>query len=173
MGPFAPADVWVLPLAGDRKPRLFVQAAMAAYDGQFSPNANWVAYTSKESGSEEVYVVPFDASRVLNTGSGSAAASGGGKWQISASGGRCPRWRGDGKEIFYLSSDNQMMAAEIDERGNSIKVRPAQALFRAAVSSSLSPYDVTPDGKKFVINTLSEQNTPLTLVVNWTANLKK
>jgi eukaryotic-like serine/threonine-protein kinase len=166
-------DIWILPLAGDRKPRLFVQAPRAVYDGQFSPNARWVAYTSKESGREEVYVVPFDASRVLNTGSGSAAANGGGKWQISASGGRCPRWRSDGKEIFYLSSDNQMMAAEIEERGNSIKLRPAQALFRAAVSSSFSPYDVTPDGKKFVINTLIEQDTPLTLVVNWTANLKK
>src|SRR5215471_9257813 len=90
---------------------------MAAYDGQFSPNARWVAYTSKESGREEVYVVPFDAARVLNTISGSAGASGSGKWQISASGGRRPRWRGDDKEIFYLSPDNQMMAAEVEGAG--------------------------------------------------------
>jgi eukaryotic-like serine/threonine-protein kinase len=166
-------EIWVLPVAGDRKPRLFVQAPVAAYDGQFSSNGQWVAYTSKESGREQIYVVPFDAARILNTTPGSVVTSGADKWQISASGGRFPRWRGDGKEIFYLSSDNQIMAAEVEEQGNSIRVRPAQALFRAAVAPSYSPYDVTPDGKKFVINTLSEPSTPLTLVVNWTANLKK
>jgi len=63
-------DIWILPLAGDRKPRLFVQTPGAAYDGQFSPNARWVAYTSKESGREEVYVVPFEAAKVLNTSPG-------------------------------------------------------------------------------------------------------
>jgi len=170
---YGQADIWVLPVAGDRKPRPFVKAPVAAYDGQFSPNARWVAYTSKESGREEAYVVPFDAARVLNTGSGAAGASGGGKWQISARGGRSPRWRKDGKEIFYLSADNQMMAAEVEEHDHTIEVRRAQALFRVASAASFSPYDVTPDGKKFVINTLTEQNTPLTLVVNWTANLKK
>jgi hypothetical protein len=117
-------------------------------------------------------VVPFDAARVLHAGSGAASANGAGKWQISASGGRSPRWRGDGKEIFYLSPDNQMMAAEVEERGNGIEVGAAQALFRAASAPTFSPYDVTSDGKKFVINTLAELSTPLTLVVNWAANLK-
>jgi len=167
------ADIWVLPLEGNRKPRLFVQAPAAAYDGQFSPDGRWVAYTSRESGRGEIYVVPFDAAKVLNTGPGSASSSGGGKWQISASGGRCPRWRRDGKEIFYLSPTNQMMAEEVAENGNSIVVRTAQALFRSAAPDSFAPYDVTPDGKKFVINTLREGNSPLTLMVNWTANLKK
>jgi Tol biopolymer transport system component len=166
------ADIWVLPLLGNRKPRLLVQAPVAAYDGQFSPNGRWVAYTSKESGREEVYVVPFDATGVLNTGSGSAGVSVGGKWQVSASGGRFPRWRGDCKEIFYLSPDNQMMAAEVKAQGKSIEVRTTQALFRAGVATSSSPYDVTPNGKRFVINTFNTQDTPLTLVVNWTANLK-
>src|SRR5208337_736140 len=104
-----------------------------------------------------------------------ASARPGGKWLISSSGGRCPRWRGDGKEIFYLSTDNQMMAAEVEERGNDIEVRTPHALFRvvSVFAASFSPYDVTPDGKKFAINTFSEQNTPPTLVVNWTANLKQ
>jgi Tol biopolymer transport system component len=170
------ADIWVLPMAGDRRPRLFVHAPAAAYDGQFSPNARWVAYTSKESGKEEIYVVPFDAARVLNAGSDSPGATASGKWLISPSGGRCPRWRRDGKEIFYLSVDNQMMAVEVQERGDGIEVRPAQALFKAGIPLlpvvSFSPYDVTQDGKKFVITTVSGQDTPLTLVVNWTANLK-
>ena len=164
-------DIWVLPLAGDHKPRPFVQAPAAAYDGQFSPDARWVAYTSKESGREEVYVVPFDAAKVLNTGAGPANVSTGGRWQISASGGHSPRWRRDGKEIFYLSPDNQMMAVGVEERGNSIEVQRVQPLFRTTVAAFFSPYDVTPDGKKFVINTANVQNNPLTLVVNWTARL--
>ena len=73
-------DVWVLPLVGDRKPRLFVQNA---FDGQFSPDGRWVAYTSMESGKAQIYVVPFDATKVLNTAPG-AVTSPGGKWQISS-----------------------------------------------------------------------------------------
>jgi len=168
------ADIWVLPLVGDRKPRLFVQAPPAVSDGQFSPNGRWVAYTSRESGRDEVYVVPFDAAKALNPVSGAAIATGGGKWQISPNGGRCPRWRGDSKEIFYLSLSNQMMASDVEENGNSIQVRTPQALFRSAIQSApFAPYDVTADGKKFVINTLSEHDEPLTLLVNWTASLKK
>ena len=168
------ADIWVLPMEGDRKPRSFVQAVAAAYDGQFSSDGRWVAYTSRESGRDEVYVVPFDATRILNTGPGSISAGGGGKWQISASGGRCPRWRRDGKEIFYLSPTGQIMAEEVQEKGNSIVVRTAQLLFKSvATASSFAPYDVTPDGKKFVINALSEGNSPLIVIVNWMANLKK
>jgi Tol biopolymer transport system component len=170
-GSLAQGDIWVLPLVGDRKPRLFLQAPVAAYDGQFSPDGRWVAYTSKESGREEIYVVPFDAAKVLDTGPRSANARAGGRWQISASGGHSPRWRSDGKEIFYLSPDNQMMAAGVEERGNILEVQTAQPLFRTMVAPFFSPYDVTPDGKKFVINASNVQNVPLTLVVNWTARL--
>jgi hypothetical protein len=130
-----------------------------------------VAYTSKESSKEEIYVVPFDAAKVLSTGPGSSNVSADGRWQISVNGGHSPRWRRDGKEIFYLSSYNQMMAAGVEERGNSIEVQMAQPLFRTMAASSYSPYDVTPDGKKFVIIVSNEQNVPLTLVVNWTARL--
>ena len=168
-------DIWVLPMAGDRRPRPFVQAAARAYDGQFSPDGRWVAYTSEESGRGEVYLVPFEAGRFLNAGPGPASAGGGGRWQVSASGGRSPRWRRDGKEIFYLSPTNQMMAAEVEEKGNGMVVRAAQALFRCIPvrsQPSSSPYDVSPDGKKFVINSFSDENTPLVLLVNWTANLK-
>jgi Tol biopolymer transport system component len=167
------ADIWVLPLAGDRKPRLFVKAPAPAFDGQFSPDGRWVAYTSGESGRNEVYVVPFDAAKVMNPVSG-ATNAGGGKWQVSANGGVCPRWRRDGKEIFYLSPSSQMMAAEVEGKRDSIEVRTPQILFRSAVATNpFAPYDVTPDGKKFIMNTLSEEYSPVTLMVNWTANLKK
>jgi len=163
-------EIWVLPLAKESKPRPFVQTAVGADDGQFSPDGRWVAYTSRESGREEVYAVPFEAAKVSSTGPKSLTSPGG-KWQISSSGGRRPRWRGDGKEIFYLGLDNQVMAAEVESRGNSIEARQAERLFGAAVAPAGEPYDVTSDGKRFVINTISNKNTSLTLVVNWTARL--
>jgi len=168
------AEIGVLPLDGDRKPRRIVQTVTAAYDGQFSPNGRWIAYTSKESGREQVYVVPFEATKVLNTAAGEATSPGN-KWQISPSGGGFPRWRRDGKEIFYVGRDGQMMAAEVEEKSNRLEIRKAMPLFKAAVcSSSVAPYDVTADGRRFVINTETRNdNTPLTLVVNWTARLGK
>ena len=115
--------------------------------------------------------MPFEAANVLKSGTGSVTSPGG-KWQVSPGGGRSPRWRRDGKEIFYLDPGNQMMAAEVEVRGNSFEVRKAQPLFRAAVAAFFSPYDVTPDGKRFVINTTTySTNKSLTLVVNWTALL--
>jgi serine/threonine protein kinase len=73
----AQADIWVLVVGGKQKPRLFLKAPAPAYDGQFAPDGRWVAYTSRESGRDEVYVVPFDAAKVLNPVSGVAGASGG------------------------------------------------------------------------------------------------
>ena len=158
-------DVWILPLAGDRKPRLFVQNA---FDGQFSPDGRWVAYTSMESGKQQICVVPFDVPKVLNADAGAATILGG-KWQISASGGAIARWRGDGKEIFYYGGRQQMMAAQVDGRGNSFEARKEQVLFRVG-AVVLGEYDVTPDGKRFVMTTEKVNlNAPLTLVVNWTA----
>lgn len=159
-------EIWVLPLS-DRKPRLFIQNA---FDGQFSPDGRWVAYTSNESGQDEIYVVPFDATKVLSTAPG-AAIDLVGKWPISAGGGTSARWRGDGKEIFYPRGDNQMMAVEVDGRGNTFEARKEQALFKMPVESRM--YDVTPNGKRFVVVTqnLINQHTPLTLVVNWPALL--
>ena len=162
-------DLWVLPLAGDRKPRFLVQNA---FDGQFSPDGRWVAYTSVESGKAQVCVVPFDATTVLNTSPGSLIDVGD-KWQISSEG-AIARWRGDGKEIFYYGPGRQLMAAEVEGRNNSFAAGKGQALFRpAAITAGIGQYDVTPDGKRFVMATqkVSNPNPPLTLVVNWTARL--
>jgi Tol biopolymer transport system component len=126
------ADIWVLPLFGDRKPRMFLHAPTAVFDGEFSPNGRWVAYTSRESGRDEVFVVPFNSGKVL---SGSSAEAEGRRWQVSTAGGRSPRWRGDGKEIFFLSPVSEVMAAEIDQKRDRIEVRATQVLFRSDVQS--------------------------------------
>jgi Tol biopolymer transport system component/predicted Ser/Thr protein kinase len=164
------AEIWVLPLAGDRKPHLFLQTPVAAYDAVFSPDGRWVAYTSKESSREEVYVVPFDPNKFLRTGA--APASPAGKWQVSTDGGSSPRWRGDGKELFYVAG-RKIMAAEVNGKGNSFEVATPRPLFSAALGAGTPPYDVSSDGKRFLINTTGGgENPPLTLVTNWMARLQ-
>jgi serine/threonine protein kinase/WD40 repeat protein len=164
--PGGPQDVWVLPLVGDRKPRLFLHNA---FDGQFSPDGRWVSYTSPESGTPQVIVVPFDATKVSDTDPGAVTSLTGGQYQISASGGSMARWRGDGKEILYIGP-GAMMAAEVDGKGNSFSARKEQALFKSPEGFGF--YDVAPDGKRFVTSrTGANPNTPLTLVQNWTALL--
>jgi Tol biopolymer transport system component len=162
------SDVRVLPLAGDRKPRLFVHNAFV---GQFSPDGRWVAYSSAESGTQHVYVVPFDATKVLDTQPGSLTSLADSyRVQISTSVGVIARWRGDGKEIFYLGK-GEMMAAEVDGRGNTFQAGKEQALFKLPEGVS-GLYDVDPYGKRFVMATQKvNPNTPLTLVQNWTALL--
>jgi Tol biopolymer transport system component len=125
----------------------------------FSPDGKWVAYSSNESGEYKVYVVPFHGS--------------GGKWQISPGGGNDPRWRRDGKEIFYLSLDNKLTAAEVSANGSSFEVGSVHALFETQTYGIFARYDVTADGQRFVIAYEAGQpTTAITLVVNWPAELK-
>jgi hypothetical protein len=107
-----------------------------------------------------------------------AAASGNpvGKWQVSAAGGDWPRWRRDGKEIFYLGPDNKLTAATVNGQGSPFEVGPVRQLFDTrAMLNHRSTYDVSPDGQRFLVNTLAEEAipAPITLVVNWPALLKK
>ena len=88
-GPLGPAGGRGAP--GDRKPIPFLQTEFNELKGQLSPDNHWMAYTSDESGQREVYVRPFPVSD--------------GKWRISTAGGEQPRWRGDGKELFFVGAD--------------------------------------------------------------------
>jgi hypothetical protein len=91
------ADIWVLPLVGERKPRLFLQTSVAALDGQFSPDGRWVAYTSRESGRDQVYVVPFDPDKFLRTAAEPTKSSPGDRWQVSTDGESSPDGEGMAK----------------------------------------------------------------------------
>ena len=154
-------DLWILSVGGDAKPRPFLQAPLRQEFGRFSPDGRWVAYRSTESGRSEIYVVPFPGS--------------GDKVQVSTSGGIMPRWRRDGKEIFYLGLDNRLMAAAVDGRTSIFQVGSDQALFAVRPQSGPWPYDVSADGQRFLVNSLVEQvsTNPLTVVVNWQDALKK
>jgi Tol biopolymer transport system component len=162
------SDLWVLPMAGDGKPFAFLQTAADETQAQFSPDGQWIAYQSNESGRAEVYVSRF-------TESGSA----GGKWQISTNGGTLPRWRPDGKEIFFVAPlpDAQVMAAAVSSQNDTFNVGATTPLFRALPPGTPgSFYQISPDGMQFLFNmspTIQPMSTPITVVLNWTAALKK
>jgi dipeptidyl aminopeptidase/acylaminoacyl peptidase len=159
-------DLWVLPLAGDRKPIPFLTTPADETFGQFSPDGKWIAYSSDESGRREVYVQGFAPDRVP------AAAIG--KWQISTAGGDKPRWRRDGKEMYYIAPDAKMMAVPV-KSGPMFEPGIAVPLFETRVAGFF-PYDVSADGR-FLMNTVTEAATlsssPITVVLNWQAGLKK
>jgi hypothetical protein len=141
--------------------------------GQFSPDGRWVAYTSKQSGLDQVNVVPFlgpASQSVKNTAPAKE------KWQISLSGGRQPRWRRDGKELFYVAADNMITAVPVNIRGSKFDIGTPHPLFRATplLDNFYYSYDVSPDGNRFIINTAAEERSaPITLVENWPSDFKK
>ena len=162
------ADLWVLPLDGDRKPAPYLTTPFIETQAQFSPDGRWVAYTSNESGTKEVYVQPFPMAS-------------GGKWPISNGGGNMPRWRRDGKELFYFRPDNTLMAVSVTAAGSTFQPGVPVPLFRASVlggnggaAGSAWRWDVSPDGQRFLINTALEEVTasPVTIVLNWQSGLK-
>jgi hypothetical protein len=152
-------DLWVLPLFGDRKPfPFFPESPFLEMGSQFSPDGRWLAYNTNEAGRSEVFVVPFPGP--------------GGKVRISTARGDNARWRRDGKEIFYLAG-NTLMAAAVTVNGSRFGVGAVQRLFEVPMVDGYWPYDVSPDGQRFLVNTLESAVAPLTIVVNWPAGLKK
>ena len=155
-------DIWALPLFGDRKPFAVVQTAFSDLVPAASPAGKWMAYQNNESGRSEIYLTQFPG--------------GGARWQVSTSGGADARWRGDGKELYFLDPSDSVMAVDVDSSGGTPRLGVPHALFQAmGVQRQVGTYVVTSDGKKFLINSGSvKQGTePLTLVTNWTAELKK
>jgi Tol biopolymer transport system component len=159
-------DLWVLPLVGDRKPVPFANEQFDQIQGQFSPDGQWVAYTSNESGANEVLVRPFSPDS--SAGSARAAES----VLVSKNGGASPRWRGDGRELFYLSADGTVMAVSVSANHGFTSETP-KPLFRAA--GLLPDWGVTADGQRFLFAVPTGQGTPspFTVVLNWQAGLKK
>jgi eukaryotic-like serine/threonine-protein kinase len=154
-------DLWVLPLTGNRTPRPLVATAFGEFAAQFSPDGRWIAYTSNESGRNEVYVQAFPGP--------------GGKWQISTAGGTMPTWSRDAKELFYLGSDGTLMAAKVRLAPSFDSASPV-ALFKIALLDSPDrQYEVSADGQRFLANLVSgpEESVPLTVVLDWAAGLEK
>ncbi len=153
-------DLMVLPVLAERngKPYPFLSTPFNEQHGMFSPDGKWVAYQSNDLGRFEIYVRPFPGP--------------GGVWQISAGGGSFPRWRADGKELYYIAPGNQLMAAAISAQGGSILPGQPVELFTANFVRAIArqPYHEARDGRFLATVDLNDAATPpITLLMNWQA----
>lgn len=171
-GANAQSDLWALPLAGERKPFSVVQTRFDDVQAQFSPDGRWLAYASNQSGRHEIYVRTFPEP--------------GGQWQVSTGGGIYPRWRPDGRELFYVAPDSRLMAVPIRVASDQRALDPGVAvpLFPTRLATGTGTaqtgllarpqYAVAPDGR-FLLNVTADDAAPppITVVLNWTVGLAR
>ena len=153
-------DLWVLPTSEGSEPWPYLESEFSEEEPQFSPDGRWMAYASAESGRLELFVRSFPEAA--------------GKRQVSTSGGDQPRWRADGKELFYLALDGTLMAVPTDGTGNTFETGSARPLFQTGISpraGGYRGYDVTGDGERFLLR-VRETAASVTVVLNWTAELE-
>ncbi len=151
------SDIWVLPLAGERRPIPWARTRFTEASPRISPDGRWIAYESDESGVPEIYVA--------------MTQGGGGKKRISPAGGRRPRWRADGRELYYIGPGDFIMAAAVAP-GGTLGVGAPAPLFRVA---GVTTFEVVADGSRFLVSSPSDpsQGSQVTVMVNWTAALKR
>ncbi len=155
--------LWAIPLLGDRKPFPVVESPFLTDEAQLSPDGRFLAYMSNESGRYEVYVQPFPGP--------------GPTLRLSTGGGAQPRWRGDGRELFYLAPAGALMAVDI-KAGATLRPGVPRRLFSTTVAvehPTFDQYAVTADGQRFLVLVPvgDASSSPITVVLNWTAGLKK
>jgi len=159
-------DLWVAPvtpegrLAEGAQPKPYMRGPFAEWHGRFSPEPNprWVAYESDETGRDEIYIASFpDAKRRL---------------QVTSGGGAFPQWGPDGRELFYLSGDGMLSVVGVKNGAVGREASAPRALFPlTAISAIASPYEVSPDGKKILVNE-AQPITELDVVLNWPSLLR-
>ncbi len=162
--PVTRVDLWLLPIDAPRMPVPLLRSEASEEQAQISPDGRWFAYTSTESGRDEVYVQSFPKPA--------------GKWQVSNAGGGDPRWRKDGKEIFFIGDDRRLMAASVTAREGFSASVPV-ALFDTGMKplwgSARNLYDVSHDGQRFLFMTpvADDRLSPFTILLNWSPDRKK
>jgi eukaryotic-like serine/threonine-protein kinase len=151
-------DLFARRSTGNEEPIVIAATTAREFDGRFSFDVRWVSYVSNETGTDEVYVQPFPPT--------------GGKWQISTGGGHSPRWRADGRELFYLTSAGEMRAVSI-AAGQSFAAGPPRTLFTmsgiGSGTAGNTSYEVTRDGQRFLMRLTkgSPQPSPISIILNW------
>jgi dipeptidyl aminopeptidase/acylaminoacyl peptidase len=150
-------DIWIQPLSGDRAARPIINSAFTESEARVSPDGRWLAYTSSESGSFEVYVTSFPAP--------------GERWLVSQGGGRLPTWRRDGRELYYRK-DRQIMAVPITPGATFRRGLPS-VLFddRSIEGPGFAGFDVAPDGRFLLRRVVEHTSPPLTVVSDWRAGV--
>jgi serine/threonine protein kinase len=158
-------ELSILPLSGDRKPSIYLPPSNFLKNlAQISPNGRWVAYASNESGRDEVYIQSYPVPAT--------------QWRVSANGATAPRWRGDGRELFYVSIDQKLTSVAIQARVTGMEISSPVELFEVRNPQrglGNRQYDVTADGQRFLVNLRTAESAapPITVITNWTASLKK
>jgi len=173
LSPDTKFDLWILPMGGsaaERKPVPFLRTEFNETNGRFSPDGRWVAYQSNQSGKNEIYVLPFDAS---NPGSPAS----GGLHQVSKDGGTNPRWSRNGKELVYVAPDGNLMSVEVSVSGSTFQTGTAQHLFKLPATDT-GIWDISADSQRFLIaapasSGAAPASVPLHVVMNWTGLLKR
>jgi Tol biopolymer transport system component len=160
------ASLCALSMEGDSKPMPLTQGPSEESGGRLAPDGRWIAYTSRESDTYEIYVRPF----LPRT----SAAMAGAKWTISGGGGLHPRWRKDGKALFYVSLDFQLMSVDV-ETSRGFKAGTPRRLFAVPRTVIQVAWSLTPDGKHFLFLAPpgEDRPVPFTVVVNWAETLKR
>jgi Tol biopolymer transport system component len=161
-------DIYAMPLLGERKERLLLDSPFNEYQAQLSPDGRWIAYQSDETGADEIYVQSFSPDGKL----------GADKKRVSINGGRLPIWRRAVGELFFVASDGTMMSSAVKTGGTEFQFETPKTLFKTRMLmwfGNVHEYDVSPDGNRFLIGTLISDTKvqPPTVILNWTADLKK
>ena len=161
-------DLWALPMFGDKKEYQLSNSPFNEQTPALSPDGRWLAYTSDETGNYEIYVQSFLADGKLRAD----------KQRVSTNGGTYPVWRRDGSELFFVANDGQMMSSAVKTGGTEFQFAAPKPLFKTrmlAWMTNFHEYDVSPDGQRFLIGTLigEPKAPPPTVILNWTADLKK
>jgi Tol biopolymer transport system component len=165
-------DLWALPLEGPTalKPFPVLNGQFNEGGGRFSPDGKWLAYNSNETGAFQIYVRAFPPAATAATRSSE-------QWQISQNGGFDVRWRGDGRELYWVTQDGQIWAADIETRSGRVQSGTPHRLFTASIyTSTAGSFDVTPDGQRFLLLLFASQaegSTRLNVVSNWQVSLPK
>ncbi len=155
------ADIWVIPFEQNKEPYVFISTNYDEWDPAISPDGKWLAYTSNETGKEQVYVTPFP-------GPGS-------KWQISTNEGDRPQWSQDGKELFYLDNTEHINVAEVNGTGVTFKIGKVDKLFEINGSRPGNVYNVSKDGQHLLVNQILQavSKSKVVLVKNWDKEIEK
>jgi serine/threonine protein kinase len=158
-------DLWALPVEGNRQRIPLVRSDGADTSGQLSPDGQWLAYSSDVTGRREVFIQRFPAAH--------------GKLQVSTTGGREPRWRQDGSELYYVADDKHVIATTVKRQGENLEIGPQQSLFDLHVAGfgedqDRNSYTLTHDGQRFLVNTnVSDASQPIVVMLNWQEELKQ
>jgi Tol biopolymer transport system component len=155
--------IWLYPLAEPDKGAPLMESPALQTDGRVSPDGRWMAFTQLQGGRLEVFVVAFP--------------SGTERQQVSAAGGTHARWSPDGRTLYFVSQDNELMAAAVEGRGAQLQLKAAEPLFPLQLFTGprvSGAFEITPDGKRFLVNSAGNVEAPsLRLVTNWTAELDR